>query len=123
MCNILHIILPEMYPYVGDSLKGSIWEWSWVSTPLVGRWNLPGGFFWGFAVSIMHRTSEAHTFLTGTRGTLGSLLGSRLAHSHQTQCAILFNRIYCALRKQIFSPSNLYSAEQTSPPQIIVSPA
>jgi hypothetical protein len=31
--------------------------------------------------------------------------------------------VYCALRKQIFSPSSRYSAEQTSPPQIIVSPA
>ena len=30
--------------------------------------------------------------------------------------------LYCVLRKQIFSPSSRYSAEQTSPPQIIVSP-
>jgi hypothetical protein len=30
---------------------------------------------------------------------------------------------YCTLRKQILSPSSRYSAEQKSPPQIIVSPA
>jgi hypothetical protein len=29
---------------------------------------------------------------------------------------------YCDGRKQIFSPSSRYSAEHTSPPQIIVSP-
>ena len=38
-------------------------------------------------------------------------------------CTVSLDAVYCALRKQIFSPSSRYSAEQTSPPQIIVSPA
>jgi hypothetical protein len=61
------------------------------------------------------RHERAIPIAPGTVVRLLKTLESRIAVSR-------YGYIYCERRKQILSPSSRYSAEQASPPQIIVSP-